>query len=140
MTAFVLDTNAWIAAFRFRDPSMIARLDAAIAGRETLVLPSIVWSEIVYGIAGTSRPVETGLAWSRFFDGMHPCLERLAFDHDAATIAGRLRQTLRQRGTPIGPYDVLIAAHALALGATLVTANVREFARVDGLAIVNWAA
>ena len=60
------------------------------------------------------------------------------FDLDAAAVFGRLRSELEGRGAPIGPYDLLIAAHALCLGLTLVTDNVREFQRIDRLALENW--
>jgi tRNA(fMet)-specific endonuclease VapC len=60
------------------------------------------------------------------------------FNADAAQRAGELFQTLKQRGTPIGPIDTLIAGHALALDATLVTNNTKEFARVPGLQLEDW--
>ena len=65
-------------------------------------------------------------------------LEVLPFDADAATAYGRIGTTLAARGTPIGEMDVLIAAHAVAVGRTLVTNNVRHLARVSGLTIENW--
>jgi tRNA(fMet)-specific endonuclease VapC len=66
-------------------------------------------------------------------------VEVLPIDDEDALVAGQIRATLRAAGTPIGPYDVMIAGHALRRGATLVTANIREFERVDGLTIKNWA-
>lgn len=66
-------------------------------------------------------------------------LEIADFDFAAAESYGRLRHALQQAGTPIGPLDTQIAAHALALGVTLVTKNQREFARVPGLQLANWA-
>lgn len=65
-------------------------------------------------------------------------LPTLLMGDDADIHYGRLRADLERRGTPIGANDMLIAAHALSLGATLVTDNVREFERVKDLAIVNW--
>lgn len=62
----------------------------------------------------------------------------LPLGDDADVRYGRLRADLERRGTPIGANVMLIAAHALALGATLVTDNMREFERVQGLAMVNW--
>ena len=64
----------------------------------------------------------------------------LQFDEQDAPIAGQLRRALEAAGMPIGPYDLLIAAQALRTGATLVTANVAEFARVPGLAWEDWTA
>jgi tRNA(fMet)-specific endonuclease VapC len=66
-------------------------------------------------------------------------LEIADFDAAAAEGYGRVRNALEQSGTPIGPLDTQIAAHALALGTTLVTNNLREFARVPGLRLENWA-
>lgn len=65
-------------------------------------------------------------------------VEELPFDTDAARRAGALRSELEEAGTPIGPYDLLIAAHALALDLALVTANSGEFGRVAGLRLENW--
>jgi tRNA(fMet)-specific endonuclease VapC len=65
-------------------------------------------------------------------------VEELPFDADAARRAGALRLELEEAGTPIGPYDLLIAAHALALKLALVTANNGEFGRVAGLRLENW--
>ena len=62
----------------------------------------------------------------------------VGFDQHAATSYGRIRAALERSGTPIGPLDTLIAAHALALGLTLVTNNVRELSRVPGLTVDNW--
>ena len=62
----------------------------------------------------------------------------LPFDAAAATTYGRLRAKLAACGTPIGSLDTLIAAHAMALGATLVTINLREFSRVENLAVEDW--
>jgi tRNA(fMet)-specific endonuclease VapC len=67
-------------------------------------------------------------------------IDVLPFDEDDAITAGDLRATLEQAGTPIGPYDLLIAAQALRSAATLVTANASEFARVSGLAWQDWTA
>jgi tRNA(fMet)-specific endonuclease VapC len=63
----------------------------------------------------------------------------LDFDLEAAKIFGELRNSLQRRGIPIGPYDTQIAAHALAAGLVLVTNNEREFRRVNGLKLENWA-
>jgi tRNA(fMet)-specific endonuclease VapC len=60
------------------------------------------------------------------------------FDYKAAVVYGKIRAQLEAKGTPIGPLDTLIAAHALSLNLTLVTNNTREFARVPDLKIINW--
>lgn len=65
-------------------------------------------------------------------------VEEIAFDAEAARRAGGLRFELEHAGTPIGPYDLLIAAHALALDLILVSANTAEFGHVPGLSLENW--
>ncbi len=60
------------------------------------------------------------------------------FDEDAAQVFGIIRTTLEARGTPIGPFDMLIAAHVRSLDLTFVTDNTREFSRVDGIKLENW--
>ena len=72
--------------------------------------------------------------------GLAARLEVLAFDAEAAAHAADIRATLERRGLPIGGYDLLIAGHARSRGLIVVTNNVREFARVDGLRIEDWQA
>ena len=67
-------------------------------------------------------------------------LEVAPFDADAAHTYGHVRARLAQRGTPIGPLDTIIGAHALALDVILVTHNTREFSRIDGLRLEDWLA
>lgn len=71
-------------------------------------------------------------------DTIASAIEVVPFDVAAATEFGRIGSTLAERGTPIGEYDVLIAAHAMALRCTLVTNNVKHFAKVPGLFVENW--
>jgi tRNA(fMet)-specific endonuclease VapC len=99
----------------------------------TVALSSIVVSELSWGAAksGSQRNVEA-------LDAFLAALQVIAYDQSAAFIYGRLRADLERRGTPIGPLDMLIAAHALSLDMTLVTNNEREFRRVPELRIENW--
>lgn len=101
-----------------------------------LLISSITAAELEYGIAKSSRGAENrnryGLFVARF--------EISPFDERAASVYGLLRAALESGGTPIGPLDTLIAAHALSLNATLITGNVREFSRVGKLKIENWFA
>ena len=101
---------------------------------EGLGVSAITASELFFGIArtGSARNAEV---LRRFLAG----LEVAEFDMAAAEMAGHVRSWLAGQGTPIGPYDSLIAAHAQALGVTLVTNNTREFERVPGLRLANWA-
>lgn len=71
-------------------------------------------------------------------DRLVACFSVLPFDGDAASHYGEIRVSLERKGTPIGPLDLLIAAHSRSVGATLVTANAREFQRVEGLQVLAW--
>jgi tRNA(fMet)-specific endonuclease VapC len=99
------------------------------------MVPSIVLFELWYG-AAKSQQKEKNI--SRLDVLMHPPFRIAALDEEDARVAGEIRAELEARGTPIGPYDYLMAAQALRRGATLVTANLREFGRVDALRLENW--
>jgi len=93
--------------------------------------------ELWYGVARSGRRRENAERLRVFLSGN---IDVVPFSEEDAVAAGELRATLEAAGTPIGPYDVLIAGQALRSGATLVTANVSEFARVQGLAWQDWTA
>jgi len=99
-------------------------------------ISSITLSELEYGVAKSSKPAQNSLALAQF---LAP-IEIPSYDDKAARAYGTLRSFLEDRGTPIGSLDMMIAAHALALGSTLVTNNEREFSRVPDLQVVNWVA
>lgn len=128
---YLLDTNMFI-ALRTRGDRAVVR--AAGRHRRELALSAIVAHELYFGAFNSAR-VDNNLARIAELD-----LPILAFDDDDARAAGQIRARLRRAGTSIGPYDVLIAGQALARGLTMVTANVGEFGRVNGLAIENWLA
>ena len=91
-------------------------------------------AELYFGARKSQRPSQNEQALEQF---LLP-LVVAGFGHDAALAYGCIRTTLEKRGAPIGPLDTLIAAHAVSLNLTLVTNNVREFARVPDLEIENW--
>jgi tRNA(fMet)-specific endonuclease VapC len=130
---YLLDTDICIYVINARPAAVLQafRLHEA-AG---LGISSVTAAELFYGVArtGSQRNLQ---ALRRF---LAP-LEIAAFDAAAAEVCGSLRAWLAGQGTPIGPYDTQIAAHAHALGVTLVSNNTREFARVPGLRVENWAA
>ena len=132
-----LDTNAVIVALNERAPMLRSRIDAAVAAGEPLGLPAIVLYELRYGAAKSANPARNARRIDDFLAGP---LSVLPFDADDAREAGEIRAVLEAAGTPIGPYDVLIAAQARRRKALLVTANAREFARVPGLAWEDWSA
>jgi tRNA(fMet)-specific endonuclease VapC len=94
-----------------------------------LSISSITFAELEYGVHRSSDPAQNAAALRRFCAG----IEIRPFDSPAASVYGRIRAELASIGTPIGPLDTLIAAHAIALNALLITSNVKEFRRVPGL-------
>jgi tRNA(fMet)-specific endonuclease VapC len=132
-----LDTNAVIVSINRSAPPVRARFDQAIADGIPVTVSSIVLFELWYGIAKSQRQLRNTAAVADFFAGP---VHILNLDADDAREAGEIRAALARFGTPIGPYDILIAAQARRRSATLVTANAREFARVPGLKIEDWTA
>jgi tRNA(fMet)-specific endonuclease VapC len=132
---YLLDTNAVIALLRNNPPQVRSRLRLAIAGGASIGVSSVVLYELWYGVARSERRRENAERLRVFLSGDNVVVP---FDEDDAMAAGDLRAALETAGTPIGPYDLLIAAQALRKGTTLVTANVSEFARVPDLVWQDW--
>lgn len=132
-----LDTNAAIAVLNGRPPAVRTRLAAALAAGEEVAIFAAVLFELRYGVARSARPKENAERVATLLSGPVAILPFAAEDADEA---GALRAVLERAGTPIGPFDLLIAAQARRRGATIVTANAREFARVPGLKRLDWAA
>ncbi|HWE99580.1 MAG TPA: PIN domain-containing protein [Caulobacteraceae bacterium] len=133
----LLDANIAIALLKGRSPQVRMRFDAALDTAEPIGLSSIVYHELRYGAAHSDRPEESARAIALLVSNAR--LSLIAFDEADAAEAGEIRAHLRRLGTPIGPYDVLIAGQARARGAVLVTSNQREFDRVPGLKVLDWA-
>ncbi len=129
---YLLDTDICIYAINDRPAGVLARLRQHAA--EGLGVSAVTAGELYFGVerTGSARNRE---ALARFLAQ----LEVAPYDDNAARVFGQLRAWLAAQGTPIGPYDTQIAAHAQALGVTLVSNNTREFARVPGLRLENWA-
>src|SRR6266404_3197516 len=130
-----LDTNVVI-VLKQRPAPLLERFTRELA-QGTLALSTIVLFELYYGIANSSRRKENSDRLAVFLQAP---IAMLSFEPEDAEEAGTLRAELRRAGTPIGPYDMLIAAHARRRGAVLVTANATEFARVPGLMTEDWSA
>lgn len=129
---YLLDTNICIYVINDHPAGVLQRFRKHDVG--DIAVSSITVGELAYGIEKTqSKKNERAL---RQF--LIP-LEVIEFGHDDGVMAGKVRAALDLKGSPIGPYDVLIAAHAKARGLTLVTNNEREFSRVPGLRVENWA-
>jgi len=130
--AWLLDTNAVIALVTRRSNALLRRVEAAEPG--TLAISSIVAHELYFG-AYRSERIEFNLETLRLLFADIVILE---LDREDARTAGEIRVRLARQGTPIGPYDVLIAGQAKARGFVLVTNNLSEFQRVDGLEVEDW--
>ncbi|SHL49809.1 tRNA(fMet)-specific endonuclease VapC [Desulfatibacillum alkenivorans DSM 16219] len=131
---YMLDTNICIYLIKRRPTAVVDRLRALSIS--DVGISSITLAELEYGIAKSGKPEQNRDALTGF---LAP-LEIEAFGNEAAACYGALRAGLEKAGKPIGPMDMLIAAHALSLSAILVTNNAREFERVPGLVVENWAA
>ncbi|MGQ0582101.1 MAG: type II toxin-antitoxin system VapC family toxin [Reyranella sp.] len=132
MMAWLLDTNAIIALVTRRSDALLRRVEAAEPG--TLATSSVVAHELYFG-AYRSQKIEFNLETLRL---LFADLVVLEFDREDARTSGEIRAALARQGPPIGPYDVLIAGQAKARSLTLVTNNLSEFQRIDGLEIEDW--
>lgn len=130
-----LDTNAVIAVLNDPASPVRLRLDGAIGRGGGLALSSVVLFELQYGAARSARPERNMRRITDFLTGP---IDVLPFESEDAEEAGDIRAVLERKGTPIGAYDVLIAAQARRRNALLVTANGCEFWRVAGLRCEDW--
>jgi tRNA(fMet)-specific endonuclease VapC len=134
---YLLDTNAVIALLK-NDPRAVRdRLRRVVSESASIAVSSIVLYELWYGVARSTRRHENAERLRVFLSGN---IDNVSFEEADAAVAGDLRAVLEAAGTPIGPYDLLIAAQALRNRAILVTANISEFARVRGLVWQDWTA
>ncbi len=131
---YMLDTN--ICIYLINHNPLHVRKHFLAQTLDDIGVSAITVAELQYGIQKSRYPEENRHALELF---LMPLLIA-DFDAQAAVAYGDLRVALEKAGTPIGALDALIAAHALSLDVTLVTNNTREFSRVPGLQIANWAA
>ena len=131
-----LDTNAIIAAINLRPQWVRVRLERALADNVIVGIPAIALFEMWYGAKKSARPRANAAALATF---LTLDVTPWPFEPEDAEEAGDIRASLERAGMPIGAYDVLIAAQARRRGAILVTSNEREFARVPGLKMEDWA-
>lgn len=129
---WMLDTDTCIGLIRQRSASALKKLGSRSVGQ--VGISSITLSELAYGAAKSQSPDRSRAALEEF---LLP-LVVAPYDDACAFAYGEIRATLANAGTPIGPLDTLIAAHALALDVTLVTHNRREFERVPNLRVDDW--
>ena len=128
---FMLDTN--IISELIRNPEGAVQQVVTRVGTPAAAISSIVASELRFGYLkrGSDR-------LARLVENMIARVEVISYDDPASTHYPQIHQSLQMSGKPIGPVDLFIAAHARSLDLTLVTDNVREFSRVEGLKLENW--
>ncbi|HJN49125.1 MAG: tRNA(fMet)-specific endonuclease VapC [Pseudomonadales bacterium] len=131
MLKYMLDTNIVIYTMRNK-PKEVREAFAKHQGQ--MCISSVSYMELIYG-AERSTDTKRNLFE---VEGLAARLDVLNYDETAAIHSGQLRAELATAGTPIGPYDQMIAGHCRSLGLILVTNNVREFDRVPGLRVENW--
>ncbi len=134
---YMLDTNICSFIIRERPAAVLGRLQATVERQSSIVISVITYYEMLLGTIGRrASPRHAGLV-EAFVARLSAILP---WEAAAAEEATRIRQDLAARGTPIGGNDVMIAGHALAADCVLVTNNMREFSRVQGLRFEDWAA
>jgi len=131
---YMLDTNICIYILNKKPVSYIQRLDN-LEKKHPIFISSIVLAELQYGVSNSQFKEQNQINVNYLLDK----LEVLEFSSECAFYYGELRADLKRRGVIIGNNDLLIAGHALAKDATLVTNNSSEFKRVKGLEIIDWA-
>jgi tRNA(fMet)-specific endonuclease VapC len=133
MLKYLLDTNIVIYTMKNRPKEV---RDAFRRYYGQICISSVTYMELVYGAERSANPEQN----LRVLEGFAARLDVLSYGTDAATHTGQIRAELAAAGTPIGPYDQMIAGHARSLGLIVVTNNAREFERVKGLRVDNWVA
>ncbi|WP_422420796.1 type II toxin-antitoxin system tRNA(fMet)-specific endonuclease VapC [Pseudomonas sp. GZD-222] len=131
MLKFMLDTN--ICIFTLKNKPQEVR-EAFNRHHGQLCISTITLMQLIYGAEKSAAP-ERNLS---VIEGFAARLEVLNYDSHAAAHSGQLRAELARAGTPVGPYDQMIAGHARSLGLVLVSNNLREFQRVPGLRVEDW--
>jgi len=131
MLKYMLDTNIVIYTIKNR-PRQVR--EAFKQHENQMCISAVTKGELIYGAERSSQP-ERNLA---DIEGLIARLEAAPFEDHAAEHFGQLRAELYRIGQPIGPYDMMIAGHARAMGLILVTNNMKEFERVPGLRLENW--
>lgn len=129
---YLLDTNICIYIIKKKPESVlkkITKLDPQQMG-----ISSVTWSELIYGAEKSQLREKNLEALKKFIVPF----EVFSFSEKEAEKAGEIRAELERIGKPIGPYDILIAAHAKTLNLTLVTHNEKEFHRIKGLKVETW--
>ena len=130
---YLLDTNICIYYINEKPSHIMEKVHQCML--DGICISAITLAELEHGVAKSAYPEQNADKLAQFLS----IFDVLPFGGEAATAYGIIQADLQRKGTPISPMDTLIAAHARAEGVTLVTNNLREFERVEGLALENWA-
>jgi len=129
---FMLDTNTCIYIIKQKPDKVLKHFTAYSVG--DIGISSITLAELRYGVAKSQQIQKNQEALDAFISP----LEIADFDEEASRVYGIMRAVLEKAGNPIGSMDMLIGAHALSLGVTLVTNNVKEFRQIKNLKVADW--
>ncbi len=129
---YMLDTNICIYLIKHKPLQVFEKLQEH--NPDEICISAVTYAELVHGVEKSKAVERNRLALTILLSN----IEILDFDMNAAEEYGRIRADLEKKGTPIGPLDMMIAGHAKSLGYTVVTNNVGEFKRVEGLQYENW--
>ncbi len=131
MPKYLLDTNVVIYAIKKRPQSLHQKFNR-LQGQ--MAISSVTWGELVYGVERSTQSARNLSS----IESLGARIEIMPFDQKSANHFGQIRAELYRIGKPIGPYDMMIAGQARAHGLILVSNNVKEFERVQGLMLENW--
>ena len=129
---YMLDTNICIYIIKQKPKAALEKFKKM--KNTDICISSITYSELIYGAEKSSNVAKNMIALTMFLAN----IEILPYDENASVTYGLIRAKLEKKGNLIGPLDMLIAAHAKSLNMTLVSNNLKEFKRVDGLKLDNW--
>lgn len=130
---YMLDTNICIYSIKHKPQKVFVRLQQHDPSQ--ICISSVTYAELVHGVEKSQAVEKNRLALTLLLAN----IEIMDFDAKAAESYGRIRAALEKRGRPIGPLDMMIAGHAMSLGDIVVTNNTKEFGRIEGLLLENWA-
>ena len=129
---YMLDTNICIYIIKNKPESVVKELKRH--DPKEICISAITYAELIHGVEKSMAVDKNRLALTLLLSN----IEVLDFDINAANNYGKIRTYLEKQGTPIGPLDMMIAAHAQSLGYSIVTNNIKEFMRVPNLGVCNW--
>ena len=130
---YMLDTNICIYAIKHKPEQVFHKLQEHDPSE--VCISSVTYAELVHGVEKSQSTEKNRVALALLLAN----IEIMDFDSSAAESYGKIRADLEKAGKPIGPLDMMIAGHAKSLGYTVVTNNTKEFMRVNGLKLENWA-